>query len=108
MTQEDSNKDNGNIRELELHYDLFYGPQHPGATGNMMYHVWAEGDTILKMETNVGYLHRAFEKLMEKRSWIQNVPLVCRICVPEPDVNEVGYSMAVEEIMGKYLRELST
>lgn len=89
-----------NIKQMDLHYDLFVGPQHPGATGNMMYRVWAEGDTILKMETHVGYLHRAFEKLMEKRTWMQNVPLVCRICVPDPDVNEVAYSMAVEELMG--------
>ncbi len=92
-------------------YELFIGPQHPGVTGNMMYHLWVEGDTVRKVECNVGYLHRGFEKLMESRNWIQNVPLVCRICVPEPDVNEMAYSMAVEELMdwevperAKYLR----
>ncbi|HHH77851.1 MAG: NADH-quinone oxidoreductase subunit D [Thermoplasmata archaeon] len=81
-------------------YELFIGPQHPGVTGNMMYHLWVDGDTVTKAECNVGYLHRGFEKLMESRGWMQNVPLVCRICVPEPDVNEMAYSMAVEELMG--------
>jgi len=94
-------------------YELFIGPNHPGVTGNMSYHLWAEGDKITRAETRVGYLHRGFEKLMEKRIWMQNVPLVCRICVPEPDVNEAAYSMAVEDLMGweiperaKYIRTI--
>ena len=81
-------------------YELFIGPQHPGVTGNMLYHLWADGDIVAKAECSVGYLHRAFEKLMERRTWMQNVPLVCRICVPDPDVNEMAYSMAVEKLMG--------
>jgi NADH-quinone oxidoreductase subunit D len=92
-------------------YELFIGPQHPGVTGNMMYHLWVDGDTVTKAECNVGYLHRGFEKLMESRNWMQNVPLVCRICVPEPDVNEMAYAMAVEQLMdweiperAKYIR----
>jgi len=80
-------------------YELFIGPQHPGITGNMMYHIWADGDVVKKAECNVGYLHRGFEKLMESRLWMQNVPLICRICVPEPDVNEAAYAMAVEDLM---------
>ncbi len=94
-------------------YELFIGPQHPGITGNMMYHLWVDGDTVTKAECNVGYLHRGFEKLMESRLWMQNIPLVCRICVPEPDVNEAAYSMAVEQLMdweipdrAKYIRTI--
>jgi NADH-quinone oxidoreductase subunit D len=94
-------------------YELFIGPNHPGATGNMSYRLWAEGDKVKRAETRVGYLHRGFEKLMEKRLWMQNVPLVCRICVPEPDINEAAYSMAVEDLMGweiperaKYIRTI--
>lgn len=94
-------------------YELFIGPQHPGITGNMMYHIWADGDVVKKAECNVGYLHRGFEKLMESRLWMQNVPLICRICVPEPDVNEAAYAMAVEDLMeweipdrAKYIRTI--
>ncbi len=101
------------MKPIEKEYELFIGPNHPGATGNMSYHIWVEGDKVKKAETRVGYLHRGFEKLMEKRIWMQNVPLVCRICVPEPDVNEAAYSMAVEDLMGweiperaKYIRTI--
>jgi len=94
-------------------FELFIGPQHVGATGNMMYHIWVDGDTVVKAETNVGYLHRGFEKLMERRSWLMNIALIPRICVPEPDVNEAAYAMAVESLMGwdiperaKYIRTI--
>jgi len=79
---------------------LFFGPQHPGVTGNMSVEMWFDGDEITKAVTHVGYLHRGFEKLMERRLWIQNFPLVCRICVPEPDINEECYAMAVETLAG--------
>jgi len=79
---------------------LFFGPQHPGVTGNMSIEMWFDGDQVTKAITHVGYLHRGFEKLMEKRLWIQNFPLVCRICVPEPDINEECYALAIEELAG--------
>ncbi len=79
---------------------LFFGPQHPGVTGNMSIEMWFDGDQITKAITHVGYLHRGFEKLMESRLWIQNFPLVCRICVPEPDINEECYALAIEELTG--------
>lgn len=79
---------------------LFFGPQHPGVTGNMSIEMWFDGDQITKAITHVGYLHRGFEKLMERRLWIQNFPIVCRICVPEPDINEECYALAVEELAG--------
>lgn len=84
---------------------LFFGPQHPGVTGNMSIEMWFDGDQITKAITHVGYLHRGFEKLMEKRLWIQNFPLVCRICVPEPDINEECYAMAIEELSGMEVPE---
>ena len=59
-----------------------------------------EGDTVVEARTHVGYLHRGFEKLMERRTFIQNFPLVCRICVPEPDFNEYLYAATVEELAG--------
>ena len=94
-------------------FELFVGPQHVGVTGNMMYHLWVDGDTVVKAETHVGYLHRGFEKLMERRTWLMNVALIPRICVPEPDVNEAVYAMAVESLMdwdiperAKYIRTI--
>jgi NADH-quinone oxidoreductase subunit D len=91
------------MREKET--TLYLGPQHPGITGNMMVKLKVAGDTVVKAETHVGYLHRAFEKLMEVRSWMQCFPIVCRICVPEPDPNEENLARAVEEIEGREVPE---
>ncbi len=84
---------------------VFVGPQHPGVTGNMSVEVWFDGDEITRAVTHVGYLHRGFEKLMERRLWIQSFPLVCRICVPEPDINEQCFAMAVEDLCGMEVPE---
>lgn len=79
---------------------LWQGPQHPGITGNMSVELTVCGDEVVAGKTHVGYLHRGFEKLMERRSFIQCFPIVCRICVPEPDFNEYCYAAAVEELAG--------
>jgi NADH-quinone oxidoreductase subunit D len=91
------------MREKET--TLYLGPQHPGITGNMMVKLKVAGDTIVKAETHIGYLHRAFEKLMEQRTWTQSFPIVCRICVPEPDPNEENLARAIEEIEGREVPE---
>jgi len=79
---------------------IWQGPQHPGVTGNMALELTICGDEVVECKTHVGYLHRGFEKLMEQRKFIQNFPIVCRICVPEPDTNEYLYATAIEELGG--------
>lgn len=100
--------------DSEKYVKLWQGPNHPGVTGNMSLELVVNGDTIVGCKTHVGYLHRGFEKLMERRRYIQNFPLVCRICVPEPDFNEYLYAETVEELAGieapekaKWLRTLT-
>ena len=80
---------------------LYIGPQHPGITGNMMVKLRVKGDTVISAETHIGYLHRAFEKLIEQRNWLQSFTLLCRFCVPEPDPMELTYARAVEAIEGR-------
>ncbi|MFW6312962.1 MAG: NADH-quinone oxidoreductase subunit D, partial [Spirochaetota bacterium] len=79
---------------------MWQGPQHPGITGNMSLELTVSGDEVVECRTHVGYLHRGFEKLMERRLYIQSFPLVCRICVPEPDLNEYLYAACVEDLAG--------
>lgn len=88
------------FNHLEQETQLWVGPQHPGITGNMSVQVWLSGDTIQRGITHVGYLHRGFEKLMERRKFIQSFPIVCRICVPEPDTNEYLLAASIEELAG--------
>ena len=84
---------------------LYFGPQHPGITGNMMVKLQVDGDTIVKATTEVGYLHRAFEKLIERRNWMQTTTMLCRFCVPESDPPEVSFAMALERIEGREVPE---
>ncbi|OQX84544.1 MAG: NADH-quinone oxidoreductase subunit D [Candidatus Latescibacteria bacterium 4484_7] len=84
----------------ERYVKIWQGPQHPGVTGNMALELTLEGDVVVDCRTHVGYLHRGFEKLMERRRYIQCFPIVCRICVPEPDYNEYLFAAAAEELAG--------
>jgi NADH-quinone oxidoreductase subunit D len=77
---------------------IYLGPQHPGITGNMMVRLKVIGDTIVSAQTEVGYLHRAFEKLQERRNWLNSFTLMCRFCVPETDPMENLYARAVESL----------
>ena len=86
--------------ETGQYLKLWQGPNHPGMTGNMSVELTVCGDEVVEGKTRVGYLHRGFEKLMERRSFIQCFPIVCRICVPEPDFNEYCYAAAVEDLAG--------
>lgn len=79
-------------------YNLFIGPNHPGIEGNFALKLTVESDTIVSAKTEAGFLHRGFEKLMEERLFMQNIAIVCRICVPDPDPNEENYARAIEEI----------
>ena len=95
-------------------YDLFFGPNHPGMHGNFGYVFEMVGTEISNVRPNAGHLHRGFEKIMEQRPWLHNITLVPRICVMDPDPNEVAYCMAIEKIMGveiperaKYLRTIT-
>ena len=79
---------------------IFHGPQHPGITGNMSVEIDLDGETIVNSETHVGYLHRGFEKLVERRTIPQAFTIVCRICVPEPDPNEENFARGIENLAG--------
>jgi NADH-quinone oxidoreductase subunit D len=104
------------VYDLDSHkyLKMWQGPQHPGVTGNMSLELAISGDQIINCKTHVGYLHRGFEKLMERRRYINCFPIVCRICVPEPDTNEYCFAAAMEDLMGleipekaKWLRTLN-
>lgn len=80
-------------------YELFFGPQHM-ATENFSIILKIDGNRVEKAIVNPGFLHRGFEKLAENRPWFTNIALLLRICVPESDVPENIYSIAVDEIIG--------
>ncbi|MCF8298159.1 MAG: hypothetical protein K9J13_11480 [Saprospiraceae bacterium] len=92
---------------------LWVGPNHPGVTGNMAIEITVSGDEIVQAKTHVGYLHRGFEKLIERRLFIQGFPTCIRMCVAEPDFNEYLLSKSIEDLsrievpeMAEWLRTL--
>lgn len=76
-----------------------FGPQHP-SPGNFALRLSVKGELVEGAEPVVGYLHRGFEKLMEYRTWYQNLMLVPRICVFDGAAYELAYCGAVEELAG--------
>lgn len=78
---------------------LFLGPQHPGMHGNASVHMFVDGDIIKKSYLLPGMLHRGFEKGMERKLWVNNISLIPRVCVPEPDINEMVFAQGAEKLL---------
>lgn len=86
---------------------VWQGPNHPGVTGNMSLELTISGDEVVDSKTHVGYLHRGFEKLFERRRYIQCFPTCVRMCVPEADSNEYNLATAIEELGGIKIPEMA-
>jgi NADH-quinone oxidoreductase subunit D len=76
------------------------GPQHPSTHGVLRLRVEVVGETIIKLEPVVGYLHTGIEKQAETLNWIQTVTDVTRADYLSPFHNELAYSLAVEKLVG--------
>jgi len=79
---------------------LNMGPAHPAMHGTVNIGLELEGERICGSEVGIGYMHRAFEKTVEHRSWNQVVPYTDRLNYVSPVINNVGYALAVEKLLG--------
>jgi NADH-quinone oxidoreductase subunit D len=89
--------------ELELPAEpmhLNMGPSHPAMHGTIRIVLELSGETIVKADVQVGYLHRGFEKMCERGTWAQVFPYVDRLNYVSPMLNNVGYALAVEKLCG--------
>jgi NADH-quinone oxidoreductase subunit D len=89
--------------ELELPSDpmhLNLGPSHPAMHGTVRIVLELSGETMLKADVQIGYLHRGFEKMCERGTWTQVFPYVDRLNYVSPMLNNVGYALAVEKLCG--------
>jgi len=89
--------------ELELPsqpMSLNMGPSHPAMHGTIRVVMELSGETILKADVQIGYLHRGFEKMCERGSWSQVFPYVDRCNYASPMLNNVGFALAVEKLLG--------
>ena len=89
--------------ELELPAEpmkLNMGPSHPAMHGTVRIVVQLSGETITDADVQIGYLHRGFEKMCERGTWNQIYPYVDRLNYVSPMLNNVGFSLAVEKMLG--------
>ena len=89
--------------ELELPAEpmrLNMGPSHPAMHGTVRMVVELSGETIDKVDVQIGYLHRGFEKMCERGTWAQVFPYADRLNYVSPMLNNVGYALAVEKLCG--------
>lgn len=76
------------------------GPAHPAMHGIVRLTTQLDGELIVGMEAEIGYLHRGFEKESENSKWIQVIPYTDRLNYVSPLLCNIGYSMAVEKLYG--------
>jgi NADH-quinone oxidoreductase subunit D len=76
------------------------GPQHPATHGVLRLVVGLRGEEVVSCKPVVGYLHTGIEKTAEYRNWVQGVTLVTRMDYLAPLFHELGYSLAVEKLLG--------
>jgi NADH-quinone oxidoreductase subunit D len=79
---------------------LQMGPSHPATHGTVRFTLTLDGETVVKCETEVGYLHRGFEKECENATWTQVFPYTDRLNYVSPVLNNFGYALAVERLLG--------
>ncbi|RJP19088.1 MAG: NADH-quinone oxidoreductase subunit D, partial [Deltaproteobacteria bacterium] len=76
------------------------GPSHPATHATLRFKALLDGETIVDLESEFGYLHRGFEKESEAATWTQVIPYTDRLNYVSPLMNNVGYAMAVEKLCG--------
>jgi len=79
---------------------LNMGPSHPAMHGTVRIVLELSGESILKADVQIGYLHRGFEKMCERGTWSQVFPYVDRCNYVSPMLNNVGFALAVEKMLG--------
>lgn len=87
--------------DVEKQYTtLNLGPTHPATHGIFQNVLTMDGEAIIHSEPTIGYIHRAFEKLSERRPFYQITPLTDRMNYCSAPINNIGWHMTVEKLIG--------
>jgi NADH-quinone oxidoreductase subunit D len=79
---------------------LNLGPTHPATHGVFQNILEIDGERIVSSESTVGYIHRAFEKIAERRPYYQITPLTDRLNYCSSPINNMGWHITVEKLLG--------
>lgn len=95
------NADHIEIDTIEGEFStLNLGPTHPATHGIFQNILTMNGERIYNSEQTVGYIHRAFEKIAEQRPYNQITPLTDRLNYCSSPINNIGWHMTVEKLIG--------
>ncbi len=79
---------------------LNVGPQHPAMHGIVRIVTELQGEVVVGADVEIGYLHRAFEKMCEQGPYNNAIPYTDRLNYVSPLINNIGYCLSVEKLIG--------
>jgi NADH-quinone oxidoreductase subunit D len=95
--QRDANMDDAPQSDITT---INMGPQHPSTHGVLRLVLKLEGESVLQVTPEIGYLHTGIEKTAEFKTYQQALTLTDRMDYLAPLSNNLGYSLAVEKLLG--------
>ncbi len=95
---EASLKETGDLETREMMLNI--GPAHPAMHGIIRIVTKLDGERITDADVEIGYLHRGFEKMAETVDFNGVIPYTDRLNYVSPLINNMGYCMAVEKLLG--------
>ncbi len=81
-------------------FNVNFGPQHPAAHGVLRMVLELDGEIVTRADPHIGLLHRGTEKLMESRTYLQNLPYLDRLDYVAPMNQEHAWCLAIEKLTG--------
>ncbi|WP_206080286.1 NADH-quinone oxidoreductase subunit D [Pacificoceanicola onchidii] len=81
-------------------FNINFGPQHPAAHGVLRMVLELDGEIVERADPHIGLLHRGTEKLMESRTYLQNLPYFDRLDYVAPMNQEHAWCLAIEKLCG--------
>lgn len=99
-TYDDGSKDFLTGEQRIRNFNINFGPQHPAAHGVLRMVLELDGEIVERADPHIGLLHRGTEKLMESRTYLQNLPYFDRLDYVAPMNQEHAWCMAIERLTG--------
>ena len=85
--------------EQDRKFTINFGPQHPAAHGVLRLVLELDGEIVERVDPHIGLLHRGTEKLMEARTYLQNIPYFDRLDYVAPMNQEHAFCLVIEKLL---------
>jgi NADH-quinone oxidoreductase subunit D len=100
MARDDATADVLTAEQRIRNFNINFGPQHPAAHGVLRLVLELDGEVVERVDPHIGLLHRGTEKLMESRTYLQNLPYFDRLDYVAPMNQEHAWCLAIERLTG--------